>query len=51
MFDEAIDRATLAAKILQGQGMTNVALMAGGVKAWRDAGLPLQKLVEEDDEK
>jgi len=51
VFDEAIDRATLAAKILQGQGMTNVALMAGGVKAWRDAGLPLQKLVEEDDEK
>lgn len=48
VFDEAIDRATLAAKLLQGNGMTNVALMAGGVKAWREAGLPLEALNEED---
>jgi rhodanese-related sulfurtransferase len=51
VFDDTIDRATLAAKFLQAHGMTNVALMAGGVKAWREAGLPLQALTEEDDDK
>lgn len=51
VFDEALDRATLAAKLLQSHGMNNVALMAGGVKSWRDAGLPLQALTEEDEDK
>lgn len=51
VFDDAVDRATLAAKLLQGQGMTNVALMAGGVKAWREAGLPLEELTGEDDDR
>ncbi len=49
VFDEALDRATLAAKFLQGAGMSNVALMAGGVKAWREAGLPLEPASEETD--
>lgn len=47
VFDDAIDRATLAAKLLQGEGMRNVALMSGGLKAWREAGLPTHPLKEE----
>lgn len=49
VFDTAMDRATLAAKLMQGNGMCNVALMRGGVKAWRAAGLPTTPLTEETD--
>ncbi len=48
VFDDALDRATLAAKLLQAEGMRNVALMSGGLKAWRAAGLPTQELQQED---
>lgn len=48
VFDEALDRATLAARLLQAEGMRNVALMSGGLKAWRAAGLPTQPLNEEE---
>lgn len=33
-------RSALAADNLQKMGYTNVLSMAGGIKAWRDAGLP-----------
>jgi rhodanese-related sulfurtransferase len=49
VFDDTLDRATLAAKLLQAEGMRNVALMQGGLKAWRAAGLPTQALLEEDE--
>jgi len=49
VFDTATDRATLAAKLMQGNGMLNVALMRGGLKAWRAAGLPTTPLPEEND--
>ncbi|MGE4527273.1 MAG: rhodanese-like domain-containing protein [Rhodospirillaceae bacterium] len=49
VFDTAMDRATLAAKLMQGNGMYNVALMRGGLKAWRAAGLPTTPLPEETD--
>jgi rhodanese-related sulfurtransferase len=47
VFDNASDRATLVAKMLQDFGMRNVALMQGGLKAWRAAGLPTEPLDEE----
>lgn len=34
-------RSALAAKSLQEMGYTNVLSMAGGIRAWRDAGLPV----------
>jgi rhodanese-related sulfurtransferase len=34
-------RSALAADNLQKMGYTNVLSMAGGIKAWRDAGLPI----------
>ena len=33
---------------MQAEGMRNVALMSGGLKAWRAAGLPTQELQQED---
>ena len=36
-------RSALAADNLQRMGYTNVYSMAGGIKAWREAGLPLTK--------
>jgi rhodanese-related sulfurtransferase len=35
-------RSALAADSLQKMGYTNVKSMAGGIRAWREAGLPLQ---------
>ncbi|MFN0120095.1 MAG: rhodanese-like domain-containing protein [Blastocatellia bacterium] len=35
-------RSALAADNLQRMGYTNVLSMAGGIKAWRDAGYPLE---------
>lgn len=35
-------RSALAADSLQKMGYTNVLSMAGGIRAWREAGLPLQ---------
>lgn len=35
-------RSALAADNLQKMGYTNVLSMAGGIKAWREAGLPLE---------
>jgi rhodanese-related sulfurtransferase len=35
-------RSALAADSLQKMGYTNVASMAGGFKAWKDAGLPTE---------
>lgn len=49
VFDEALDRATLAARLLQAEGMRNVALMEGGLKAWREAGLPTEAIAGEDE--
>jgi rhodanese-related sulfurtransferase len=50
VFDNAMDRATLAAKFLQEFGMRNVALMPGGIKAWHAAGLPVDKVSPDDAE-
>ncbi|RMH08616.1 MAG: sulfurtransferase [Nitrospirae bacterium] len=36
-------RSALAAASLQEMGYTNVWSMAGGIKAWREAGYPLQR--------
>lgn len=36
-------RSALVADTLQQMGYTNVMSMAGGIKAWRDAGFPLEK--------
>ena len=36
-------RSALAADNLQKMGYSNVLSMAGGIRAWRDKGLPLQK--------
>ena len=36
-------RSALAADVLQQMGYTNVMSMDGGIKAWRDAGCPLEK--------
>jgi rhodanese-related sulfurtransferase len=36
-------RSALAADNLQKMGYTNVISMDGGIKAWRDAGLPVEK--------
>ncbi|MBI1765447.1 MAG: sulfurtransferase [Acidobacteria bacterium] len=36
-------RSALAADNLQRMGYTNVHSMAGGIKAWREAGYPLEK--------
>lgn len=36
-------RSALAAEALQKMGYTNIRSMAGGIKAWREAGYPLQK--------
>jgi rhodanese-related sulfurtransferase len=36
-------RSMLAAQSLQDMGYTNVHSLAGGVKAWKDAGLPTVK--------
>ena len=35
-------RSALAAESLQRMGYTNVASMAGGIRAWREAGYPLE---------
>lgn len=35
-------RSALAADVLQRMGYTNVYSMAGGWKAWKDAGLPIE---------
>lgn len=37
------DRSTKAAAQLRKQGFTRVASLAGGMKAWQDAGLPVEK--------
>ena len=47
VFDNSVERATLAAKLLRDQGMMNIALMRGGLKAWRKAGLSTEPLPEE----
>lgn len=47
--DTSMDRATLAAQLLKSNGMTNVILMRGGLKAWRKAGLPTQPLELEEE--
>ena len=39
-------RSALAAKDLQDMGMDNIAHMAGGIKAWREAGLYVVPLPE-----
>lgn len=39
-------RSALAAKDLQDMGMDNIAHMAGGIKAWREAGLDVVPLPE-----
>ena len=39
-------RSALAAKDLQDMGMNNIAHMAGGIKAWREAGLDVVPLPE-----
>jgi rhodanese-related sulfurtransferase len=36
-------RSALAADNLQKMGYTNVASMDGGIRAWREAGLPIEK--------
>ena len=36
-------RAVPAAKILQGEGYTDVQVLDGGIAAWSEAGLPLKK--------
>lgn len=36
-------RSVLAADALQRMGYTNVVSMDGGIRAWRDAGYPLEK--------
>lgn len=36
-------RAALAADVLQRMGYTNVSSMAGGWRAWKDAGAPLEE--------
>jgi rhodanese-related sulfurtransferase len=36
-------RSALAAESLQQMGYTNVASMAGGIRAWREAGYPLEQ--------
>lgn len=36
-------RSALVADTLQQMGYTNVISMGGGIKAWRDAGFPLEK--------
>lgn len=35
-------QASLAAKTLKDMGFTNVTILEGGTKAWKDAGLPTQ---------
>lgn len=36
-------RSVLAADVLQQMGYTNVVSMDGGIKAWRDAGYPMER--------
>ena len=36
-------RSALAADVLQQMGYTNVVSMDGGIKAWRDAGYPMER--------
>ena len=36
-------RSILAADVLQQMGYTNVVSMDGGIKAWRDAGYPMER--------
>jgi rhodanese-related sulfurtransferase len=36
-------RSILAADVLQQMGYTNVVSMDGGIKAWRDAGYPIEQ--------
>ena len=36
-------RSALAADVLQQMGYTNVVSMNGGIKAWRDAGYPMER--------
>src|SRR5690606_33922974 len=42
-------RSRLAAEALTGQGWQNVASVAGGVAAWRAAGLPVSAGAEDED--
>jgi rhodanese-related sulfurtransferase len=36
-------RSALAADVLQAMGFTNVRSMAGGIAAWKEKGLPIEK--------
>ena len=36
-------RSALAADVLQAMGFTNVRSMAGGIAAWKEQGLPIEK--------
>lgn len=36
-------QASLAAKLLKDMGFTNVSILEGGTKAWKDAGLPIEQ--------
>jgi len=36
-------RSAIGASLLRARGFTNVANLAGGYAAWRDAGLPVEK--------
>ena len=36
-------RSAIAASLLQAQGFTNVANVAGGIQAWTAAGLPVER--------
>lgn len=41
-------RSTIFAKRLREQGLTNVSSLAGGLNAWRDAGLPLTTVTSKE---
>ena len=43
VYCETGERATKAAGALKQQGYTRVAALSGGMKAWREAGLPVEK--------
>lgn len=43
VYCETGDRSAKAAAVLRKQGFERVVNMAGGIKAWREAGLPVEK--------
>jgi rhodanese-related sulfurtransferase len=43
VYDEDGDRSTKASAALKRQGFTQVAALSGGLGAWRQAGLPVEK--------